>query len=381
MSGFISPRLVWAISAVLLLAGGPLLARGRSRLPKAPVVLEEEVDHNTNFTPVAKLTKMTVKDTPNAVGWLQKAFEPEKGKKYELLVSLHGHGADPFGFLYYQAAVRRRCFVLIVAGSSRAGSGYAWSDSDKKYVVGLTQHVIAKYPVDPKRVILAGHSAGGRHTFVTHNYAPQIFAGLITTASAGGPGSGQYNVRMVMFFGLKDPNAAMAPSVRSNFGHKKRRAPGSLRMVKELPHAIPDAFYFDQAMEWLLDPNARGGELLLPLTPPVKEWKPFAHVLLRHRDVEGGPRNPTKKQAMAQLKSMKKLLDHKRHYANILMEAALHSNDEKTAASGGLVDFDDLAAFSEAMREAAEKLKPGATSEILESPFGCHLVYRFPEKK
>ena len=102
---------------------------------------------------------------------------------------------------------------------------------------------------------------------------------------------------------------------------------------------------------------------------------------MRRRNVEGGPRNPTKKQAMAQLKSMKKLLDHKRHYANILMEASLHSNDEKTSASGGLVSLDDLAAFSETLREAADKLKPGATSDIIESPFGCHLVYRFPEKK
>ena len=64
---------------------------------------------------------------------------------------------------------------------------------------------------------------------------------------------------------------------------------------------------------------------------------------------------------------------------NFLMEAAKFSHDDKTAASGGLVDAGGLEAFSPALKEAAEKLGKGETSEVIESPHGFHLVLRLED--
>lgn len=374
------------VARTLFMAAGSVLfassvfpclhAKGKGPPQKPPEVIEEKVDAATNMTGVQFLTKMTVKGEPAAIGFLQEAFEPQKDRKYELLVSLHGHGADPKGFLYHAVAARRKCYVLIVQGRTPAGEGFAWEESDREYVAGLAMHVIGKYQVDPKRVIIAGHSAGAHIALSTYRYAPLLFAGIITTAGAAAPDSAHYAARCVVFLGTTDPNYALASSVRSNFESKKRTAPGSLRIVTGLGHDIPEFFYFDQAMDWILETKARGWEVTLPKTPPVKEMKDFAHILMRHAGAEGAPASlkTPKTRILAEMKNMKKLLSG--GLAGFFMEAARFSEDSQTAASGGLIDPAGLAAFSEGLRSAADALKPGEISEPVESPQGLHLVLK-----
>ncbi|MHC5039862.1 MAG: alpha/beta fold hydrolase [Planctomycetota bacterium] len=358
---------------LFLLSGPDALARGKPKLRKAPAVTEKDEKGKI---------KLTLEDDPAAVGWLLKVGSPEEGKKYELLVSLHGHGGTPI--LFSGIARQRNCFVLAVQGHSPTGPGFAWSDSDKKYVAGLTLYVIEKYPVDRKRVVMTGHSAGGTMTLATYKYAPELYAGIMTTAAPATPDSSHFKVRTVVFLGDQDPNFGGAGSVRSNFSNKKRRAPGSLRIVKGLGHNVPDRFYLDQAITWLLHPKARGWEVALPKNPPVKGSKPFAHILIRYAGAEGADeraKRTKKSRAKSTLKLIRKFLDKK--MADIFMEAAKHSHDDQTAASGGYIDEEGLAVFAPSLKEEAAKLEPGKISEVLESPQGFHVILRLedPTKK
>jgi poly(3-hydroxybutyrate) depolymerase len=356
------------VLAVVFLTPGTAEARSGGKLLKAPEVVEE-VD--------GQFTKLSLKDDANAVGFLLKAFEAKEDKKYGLLVSLHGHGGKPKTLMFPGIAKKREFFVLGVQGHTPTGPGFAWNTSNKDYIAGLTLYVIEKYPVDRKRVLMTGHSAGGTLTLATYRYAPRLFAGIMTTAAPATPDSSHHAVRMVVFLGDQDPNYSNAGSVRSNFESKKRQAPGSLRIIIGLGHSLPDRFYMDQAVGWLLDAKARGWEVALPSAPPVKGDRPFAHILIRHAKAEGAgarAKRTSKTRAKGELKLIKKYIDKK--LGNFLMEAAKFSHDDKTAASGGLVDAGGLEAFSPALKEAAEKLGKGETSEVIESPHGFHLIVR-----
>lgn len=359
---------VFAILAAALAGAAPVLARGK--ILKVPEVLEEPAD---------RFTKLIVKDDPAAVAYMLEAIKPADGEKLGLLVSLHGHGGEPKSLMFPQIAQKRRLIVLGVQGHTPTGPGFAWSENDKEIIAGFTLWVLETRPVDPKRVFMTGHSAGGTMTLATCKFAPQLFAGIMTTAAPATPDTGHYDVRTVVFLGDQDPNFAGAGAVRSNFENKKRRAPGSLRIVRGLGHDLPDPFYMDQALLWLLETRARGFEISLPKDPPVKDDRPFAHILLRWSGAEGADartRGVSKARAQGEIKMIRKFLEKK--MGHVFMEAAKFSQDDATAPSGGLVDAAGLEAFAPALRQGAEKLEPGGLSEVLESPQGWHLVWRLP---
>jgi predicted esterase len=347
-------------------------ARGkRPKVLKVPDVVEEKAKG---------FWKIWVKDDPAAEAHLLKVAKPEKGRKYDLVVSLHGHGGTPI--LLQQIARWRNCYVLAVHGRTSMGNGYAWNTADTKTIAGLTKYMIEKYPINPKTVLMTGHSAGGTMTLKTYTFAPQLWAGIITTAAPATPTSAHYNVRTVVFMGDQDPNYAGVSTVRSNFSHKKRRMSASLRIVKGLGHNMPAIFYLNQAMDWLLDSKTRGWEVELPKAPPVQDSKPYCHILIRYRGSEGADdraARTSKKRAKGELKMIKKYVDRK--LGHFVMEAARYSHDDGTAASGGLINEEGLAAFSAELKEAATKLKPEGCSEVLESTQGFHLIYRCKGKE
>lgn len=361
-----------ASTTTVVLALGSFLfaptAIAKDKVLKAPEVVEEQADD---------LTRLNVKGDPAAVGFLSKAFETEKDVKYGLLVALHGHGGDAKTMTFRDLGSKRKCFVLAVQGHTASGPGFAWDEKDCEYVAGLTLWVTEHYPVDRAAVLLLGHSAGGTMTLATYKLAPKLFTGLATSASPGLPESAHNDVRTVVFLGDQDPNFSGAGGVRNNFASKKRTAPGSFRIVKGLGHEFPDHFYVSQALDWLLDAKARGGEASLPKEPPVAADRPFAHILLRHAGSKGADdraRGRSAAQAQGELKAVKKLVE--KSGANFFWEAAVLSHDDRTAASGGLIDEEGLAAFAPALRDAAAALDPGKLTDPIESPEGSHLILR-----
>ncbi|MHC4599297.1 MAG: peptidylprolyl isomerase [Planctomycetota bacterium] len=356
------------VLAVFLCGALPATGRNKKGRLRVPEVVETKED---------RFLKLALKEDADAVGYLLRAFEPEAGRKYGLLVSLHGHGGEPKSLTFPGISKELEFFVLGVQGHTRTGPGFAWSDNDKKYVAGLALYVMDKHPVDRKKVLMTGHSAGGTMTLSTYKFAPHLFSGIMTTAAPATPDGGHNNVRTVVFLGDKDPNFAGAPGVRNNFSSKRRKAPGSFRIVTGLGHKLPDRFYVKQAVQWLLHPKARGWEVRLPVAPPVRDGKPYAHILVRYRGASGAgerARMTSKSRAKGEVKMIKKFLDRK--LAEFFMEAAKHSHDDATAPSGGLIDGEGLAAFSPDLEGEAKKLEMGKCSDVLETPHGFHIIVR-----
>lgn len=235
----------------LLLATVFLLAPAAPK--RAPEVVEE---------PDGDLLHLFVKGDPAAQGWLHRPTgteEPDPAEPVDLVVALHGAGGSPKNFLFNRLMADRSAWCLAVAGRTAVtherGQGFQWDAAGAEYVADLTRHLVARYPIRRERVIVCGHSAGGTMALETIAKAPDLFAGALSTAAPRTPDSRHTNCRTAVFLGMKDPNWAGAPTVRS-FAEKlaRKRAKGACAFfaVEGLGHDMPAEDYLALGLDWIL---------------------------------------------------------------------------------------------------------------------------------
>ncbi len=371
-------------AVVAFLLGGVLLATvtpvaHAAKPAKAPEIIEE---------PDGDLLHVFRKDDPAAQGWLYrpKSIEtPDAASPVDLIVVLHGHGGTPKTLFLPQVMEARRAWCLGVAGHAElhekdeAGKpvdGFQWDGANVSYILDLTRHLIAKYPIKKERVLVWGHSAGGSMTVATLAEAPEVFAGGLTTASPTTPDGRLKEKRVAVLLGTNDPNWSGASAVRNyveSFEKKKAKGACAFVAVEGLGHALPDESYIALGFDWVLHGAARGGEAKVPMKPAAVSgtWR---HILVRTKGAEGaGPEvKTTKKAAGDLLKKTKKDLDA--GHALFAFEALCHSDHRETASGGGAIDEEALKALVGTLPE----VEPGKTSEVIESPRGMHLLYREP---
>jgi dipeptidyl aminopeptidase/acylaminoacyl peptidase len=158
---------------------------GKLEAPADLFVADIDGKHERQLTHLNEsLTREIALDTPERLlfksrdgtfieGWLYHpyGFRPAAGP-YPLVVFSHGgpHSASGYGFdfkLQYFAA--NGYFVLVTNFRSSTGYGEkflwgtwgAWGDKDGQDVMAGVDYVIARNPIDPKRVATVGHSYGG----------------------------------------------------------------------------------------------------------------------------------------------------------------------------------------------------------------------------
>lgn len=89
----------------------------------------------------------------------------EAGQRYPLFLALHGNGDNATRALAGWQAVTSEGWLLAVVQSSQMGGSdsYGWFDTDLaiREITGQYASLCERYPVDTRRVILAGFSMGG----------------------------------------------------------------------------------------------------------------------------------------------------------------------------------------------------------------------------
>jgi len=107
-----------------------------------------------------------------------------------LVVMLHGCTQDPADFArgtrMNEAAAKNDCIVLYPAQSRGANANKCWNwferdhqrrdEGEAGLIAHLTRHVIDEYGVDPRRVYVAGLSAGGAMAAVLADTYPELYA-------------------------------------------------------------------------------------------------------------------------------------------------------------------------------------------------------------
>ena len=368
-------------AAVVTLFGVLLLcpAAGEARDRKGPTILQERD---------GRYVRLSIDGDPAAQAWLYRpTFDDDddededaeapsatEDRKRDLIVALHGAGGQPKNFVLPLLMTGRGAWCLAPAGRTRRGAGFLWGAGDVEYVNAFVRHLLATQPIDPRRVIVWGHSQGGGMTLAALAEAPELFAGGLTSAAPRVPDGRVADKRVCVILGKDDPNWGGAGSVRSYVAKltKRKRAKGACAFiaVDMLGHELPADGYLDLGFDWILHGRGRGGEAHVGLIPKGRDGA-YRHILVRHKGAEGAEDVKRSKRAAEKLlKGVRKALAGGRAF--FPFEAAVHSEHARTASGGGGIDGDALTRILGSL----PALEPGSLSELVRSPHGLHLVYR-----
>lgn len=305
-----------------------------------------------------------------------------KEKPCPLIVACHGHGDTAKNFLACMKPIAAEAGVAVLApeGTEKVGGdGYGWNDfpDRQKVIEGAIRTMLKSHPIDPKRIIWFGHSAG---TWVCCNDGPSLpdlcygiilSAGPTATLAAGGKGP---RPRVCMFLGTADPNfRAWGDHVSAL---RNAKVAFTANRVTDLEHTVPDNAYVIGAIHWVLE--GKGGEAeenTLPKEPLTPEDRGSRHLLVRFKGAEGADAavKRSEKDAVKEAERLAALL--RKEKAEKRAERAAKSSEAEGAAENK----------GELTREASKGLGPMVPwtcwtlrvgdVRVVKSPAGYHAIW------
>jgi len=148
------------------------------------------------------------------------------GRSVPLVVMLHGCTQDPDDFAagtrMNEAALECGFFVLYPAQAQNANASRCWNwfkhnhqrrdRGEPAILAGMTRDVMGRYGIDPRRVYVAGLSAGGAMAAILGDAYPDVFAAV--GVHSGLPTGSATNVTSA-FAAMKSGAAAAVPTTVS----------------------------------------------------------------------------------------------------------------------------------------------------------------------
>jgi predicted esterase len=358
-------RVLPAVFAFALLLAAPAAAKDKDKLVVTPGEKQGDVE--------------VLNCTPKGRALFFAAPSADAAKKPGLLVTLHGHGGKPDGYVFRDFAARRNWSVVSIQGRTEVpGAGSSWDMADAAYIAGVAKWVVQNKGIDPAQVVLFGHSAGGTMSLAAYAAEPSLFAGILTCAAPEVPDKRHETTRVCVFLGSADPNFSNAKPVQNQM--KKEAGRLSLCVVDGAGHnETPDATYLDLACDWVLAKGAIGREFHVPQKPPAAPSAGLRHALFRWKGAAGAPTDTKRSKEAAKAAADDLLKRVRAGKACFVHEAQALSEDADSAPLGGAIDAERLAAFGGAVA-GAKDAAAGADrwSGPFESPAGFHVVERAP---
>ena len=111
-------------------------------------------------------------------------FVPDKleGKQAPLMITLHGSGRDGKILVDHWKNLASKEGIILAGPDATVRQEWRTEDDGPAFLYALTEHVKSKYPVDPKRVYLFGHSAGAIHGLAMGVLESEYFAAIAAHA-------------------------------------------------------------------------------------------------------------------------------------------------------------------------------------------------------
>jgi predicted peptidase len=193
------------------------------------------------------------------------------GRQYPLTVFLHGAGeagltnrrhareVGPGKFALDQPAT----FPLFVLAPQGRDANWMAGSEDSEAAFAILEQVMARYPIDPDRVSLTGHSAGGQGVWSWAEASPERWSALVPVAAWAPVGDlrGISSIPCWVFHGGKDPTASPADARAMVSKLKAMGAPVRYTEFPATEHVIWARVYRDRAVwAWIAEQTrtARG---------------------------------------------------------------------------------------------------------------------------
>lgn len=133
----------------------------------------------------------------------------DAGRPAPVVLFFHGSGSKPFDYqnLVQDAAESSRCVVALPKSDASEG----WGTGDDAQTVSETLRLLREeMAVDPARIAVSGHSAGGAYAYLLAYTTQSRYSAVFTLAARYYPVSAvadpAYKAPIRMFYGTADPN-------------------------------------------------------------------------------------------------------------------------------------------------------------------------------
>ncbi len=106
-----------------------------------------------------------------------KDYDPQR--TYALIFTLHGAGVAASGQV---DAYTQKGWAFVVAPTNRRRFGFDWQDWGRLDALEVLEEVKKRFPIDPNRIYLTGHSMGGHGVWHIGLAHPDLFAAIAPSA-------------------------------------------------------------------------------------------------------------------------------------------------------------------------------------------------------
>lgn len=135
----------------------------------------------------------------------------DKNNPAPLLILLHGSGRNGKILIEHWQKLAEKEGIILAGPDAQNSAGWATPGDGPKFIYDLAEELKSKYPVNPQRVYLFGHSAGGIFGLLMSILESNYFAA--TAVSAGALKKQHYTllddaerkIPIAMFVGTQDP--------------------------------------------------------------------------------------------------------------------------------------------------------------------------------
>ena len=194
-------------------------------------------------------------------------YDPRAGKKYPLIVSLHGSASDETNLAGFDYLSQGDCIEIAPRG--RGPSNAYTRDHAQEDIEEAIEAAIASYPIDPTRIVLTGFSMGGYGVYRTFYEHPERYKALAVFSGAPNLGNEYFEgerhpdftderflarfkgMPLFVFHGLQDRNCPFA--VTQEVVDKLGKAGAKVELVTEegAGHQRPGPETLKRYHEWL----------------------------------------------------------------------------------------------------------------------------------
>ena len=176
--------------------------------------------------------------------------------KVPLVVAAHFGGTvtpwlgGDYADLLVQPALQSLGAVIIAPDASTAGG---WSEGDEARVMWLAKEILARYPIDPAKVLMTGYSAGGAQTWLIANRNQDFFTAVIPMSARPRQGLGPWRVPVNVIHSSADELTPIATVQTYVSEQQAAGARMQLQLVSGVSHYQTAAFvpHLRDAIPWL----------------------------------------------------------------------------------------------------------------------------------